>query len=103
MSEVQAMSCGVGRRQGSDLALLWLWHRLAAVALIRPLASICCRCGPKKQNQSINQSNSAVLIIYGRAVNNHKTQWCKAYLLVSFMALAFPSSARGLLLGISSM
>ena len=32
------MSCGVGRRCGSDPALLWLWRRLAAVALIGPLA-----------------------------------------------------------------
>ena len=33
------MSCGVGHRHGSDLALLWLWHKLAAVvALIRLLA-----------------------------------------------------------------
>ena len=32
------MSCGVGRRRGSDLELLWLWHRLAAVAPIGPLA-----------------------------------------------------------------
>ena len=32
------MSCGVAHRRGSDLALLWLWRRLAAVALIRPLA-----------------------------------------------------------------
>ena len=32
------MSCGVGRRCGSDPALLWLWLRLAATALIRPLA-----------------------------------------------------------------
>ena len=32
------MSCSVGSRRGSDLALLWLWCRLAAVALIRPLA-----------------------------------------------------------------
>ena len=32
------MSCGMGCRHGSDLALLWLWHRLAAVAPIRPLA-----------------------------------------------------------------
>ena len=32
------MSCGVGRRRGLDLALLWLWHRPAAKALIRPLA-----------------------------------------------------------------
>ena len=33
-----AMSCGVGRRRGSDPALLWLWHRLAATAPIGPLA-----------------------------------------------------------------
>ena len=33
-----AMSCGVGHRCGSDLALLWLWHRLAATVLIRSLA-----------------------------------------------------------------
>jgi len=31
------MSCGVGRRH-SDPVLLWLWRRLAATALIRPLA-----------------------------------------------------------------
>ena len=29
-----AMSCGVGRRRGSDPVLLWLWCRLAAVAPI---------------------------------------------------------------------
>ena len=33
-----ATSCGVGCRHGSDLALLWLWQRLAVVAPIRPLA-----------------------------------------------------------------
>ena len=32
------MSRGVGRRYGSDLVLLWLWCRLAAIAPIRPLA-----------------------------------------------------------------
>ena len=32
------MSCGVGCRRGLDLELLWLWHRLAATAPIRPLA-----------------------------------------------------------------
>ena len=32
------MSCGVGRRCGLDPTLLWLWCRLAATALIRPLA-----------------------------------------------------------------
>ena len=32
------MSCDVGRRRGLDLALLWLWHRPAATALIQLLA-----------------------------------------------------------------
>ena len=32
------MSRGVGCRRGSDPALLWLWHRQAATAPIRPLA-----------------------------------------------------------------
>ena len=31
------MGCAVGCRHGSDLVLLWLWHRPAAVFLIRPL------------------------------------------------------------------
>ena len=35
---VIAVSYGVGHRCGSNLALLWLWCRPAAVALIRPLA-----------------------------------------------------------------
>ena len=32
------MSCGVGRRCGSDLVWLWLWRRTTPTALIRPLA-----------------------------------------------------------------
>ena len=32
------MSCGVGRRRGSDPTLLWLWHRPVATAPIRLLA-----------------------------------------------------------------
>ena len=32
------MSGGAGYRRGLDLALLWLWCRPAAAALIRPLA-----------------------------------------------------------------
>ena len=31
------MSCGVGRRRGSDPVLLWLWHRPVATDLIGPL------------------------------------------------------------------
>ena len=33
-----AVSCGVGGRRGSDLALLWCWCRLAATVPFRPLA-----------------------------------------------------------------
>ena len=33
-----AVSCGVGRRCGSDPALLWLWCRPTATAPIGPLA-----------------------------------------------------------------
>ena len=33
-----AMSCGAGRRRGSDLVWLWLWHRPAGAAAIQPLA-----------------------------------------------------------------
>ena len=33
-----AVSCVVGRRPGSDPALLWLWCRLVVVALIQSLA-----------------------------------------------------------------
>ena len=31
------MSCGVGHRRGTDVVLLWLWCRLVATDLIRPL------------------------------------------------------------------
>ena len=48
------MSCGVGHRCGSDRVLLWLWHRLAAVALIQPLSlgtSMCAGCSPLKKKR----------------------------------------------------
>ena len=33
-----SMNCDVDRRHGLDPALLWLWCKLAAVAVIQPLA-----------------------------------------------------------------
>ena len=33
-----AVSCGIGRRRGSDPMLLWLWCMPVATAPIRPLA-----------------------------------------------------------------
>ena len=62
--------CGVGCRCGSILALLWLWHRPGAVALIRPPSLetlICCRslicCGSvsKKQKLKIKKLKNKVI------------------------------------------
>ena len=47
-------------RHGLDLAWLWLWRRLAAVALI-PGTSICCRCSPKKKKAT---SSSQVKVVW---------------------------------------
>ena len=54
-----AVSCGVGHGRGSDLELLWLWHRLASVAPIRPLAwepPYCQWCSPKKTKRQKKKS-----------------------------------------------
>ena len=45
------MSCGVGHRHSPDLALLWLWYRPAATALIQPLAW-----EPSKKKKIVNHS-----------------------------------------------
>ena len=47
------MSCGIGCRCGLDPALLWLWCRPVATALIRSLAWILHmpQCGPKKDQK----------------------------------------------------
>ena len=60
-----AMSCGVSCRHSSDLALLWLWCRLAAVA---PLSTpnletcICFRCSPKNQNKGLLWSDIGLFV-----------------------------------------
>ena len=57
------MSCGVGHRHGLDPVLLWLWRRLAAAALIQPLAwELPCAVGAalkrrKKDNVSFHNKN----------------------------------------------
>ena len=37
VKDLASVSCGVGRRRGSDPTLLWLWHRPVATAPIQPL------------------------------------------------------------------
>ena len=53
-----AMSYGVGGRFGLDLALLWLWHRPAATALMTPSlgTSLCRGCSPKKTKDQKKKS-----------------------------------------------
>ena len=55
-----AVSCGLGHRHRLDSTLLWLWIRLAATALIQPLAwepPYAEGCSPKmtKDKKHINQ------------------------------------------------
>ena len=47
------MSCGIGHRKDSHLALLWLWHRPAASADSTSSLgnSICHKCGRKKKKK----------------------------------------------------
>lgn len=62
------MSCGVGCRRGSDLVLLWLWRRLAAVALTGPLAwepSLCHKYGPRKREREKERLTDQVVDIPG--------------------------------------
>ena len=54
-----AVSCGTGHRPGLDPVLLWLWHRLAAVPPIQPLAwGLPCAMGVAlKSNKQTKQTN----------------------------------------------
>ena len=76
-----AMSCGVGHRCGSDLMLLWLWCRPAAVAQIGPLAwEPPCATGValKKQKQTNKKTKSYLplrsLVISAKAFLPHLCQ-----------------------------
>ena len=58
------MSCGVGHRRSSDLVLLSLWRRPAAITLIRPLAwelpyamGAALKCKKKQKNQCLLQQH----------------------------------------------
>ena len=59
------MNCGVVHRCGWDLALLWLWHRLADATLIRPLAEELpyATCEALKKKKTLRSSNQLVLEI----------------------------------------
>ena len=61
------MSCGVGRRLGSDPMLLWLWLWLAPAAPIRPLAwepPYATRCGPRKDKKTKKKDSQIFFFVY---------------------------------------
>ena len=52
------LNCGIGHRHGLDMALLWLWCRLAAVAPIQPLAWELP--GPKKKKKKKPEEHCSI-------------------------------------------
>ena len=64
------MTCGVGRRHGSDLVLLWLWRRPAAIAPIQPLGwqlSYAAGAALKsKKNKQTNKKKCPLLVEFPR-------------------------------------
>ena len=92
------MSCGVRRRCGSDLALLWLWHRPAATAPKRLLA-----CEPpyassvalKRQNNNKKPCNllaSPVLLCFS---SPHSTYRDSLALLTNMFIIYLPQQGMG--------
>ena len=62
------MSCGGGRRFGSDLVLLWLWRRPVPTALIRPLAwetPYAVGSGPNPKNKETNKKREVTSEVAG--------------------------------------
>ena len=60
------MSCGVGHRCSVDPALLWLWCRLAAIALIGPLAwepPYAVGVAPKRQKKTPPQKRETLTVL----------------------------------------
>ena len=68
------LSCGVGQRRGSDLVLLWLWLRTAAVAMFWPSAwelSYATGVGRKKKKQK----NPLISKKQEKVVASRETEW----------------------------
>ena len=60
-AELPQVGVYIGHRCGSDMVLLWLWYRPAAIALIQPLAwELPCALGVAPQRQKINKSGSGI-------------------------------------------
>ena len=76
------MSCGVGRRHGSDLVKVWLWLRPVTVAVIRPLAwePSCAQIKPQKGKLSpgfckVNTQSPATSFVPSECTPSHPLCW----------------------------
>ena len=65
------MICGVNHSSSSDSVLLWLWHRLAAVAPIHLIPSLGTSmywgCGPKKTKGKKKKTTMLILVMSSQA------------------------------------
>ena len=61
------MNCGVGHRYGLDPVLLWLWCRLVAIALIRPLAWE----SPYAETTALKRQKTNIYICRSKIGNNN--------------------------------
>ena len=88
------MSCGVGRRGGLDMALLWLWHRPAATAPIRPLAwEPPYAAGALLRNKQNKVSEPVVVSIFTK-FDNHQYSFTTFSSLPLAVISYFPSSSH---------
>ena len=69
------MGCGVGHRHGLDLALLWLWRRLAATAPIGPLAWKPPYAVEAALKRPKKKKKKSVWIVYCCVTNHPQTEW----------------------------
>ena len=95
------MSCGVGRRRSSDLALLWLWYRPAAEAPIRPLAwkpPYVAGVALKKKKTKKNSNFLQMLKVgMNRIVRGKGSRWGPSQLLCLFEIAPRQVSSSGVL------
>jgi len=88
------VNCGVGHTCGSDLALLWLWCRLAATAPIRPLAwEPPYAVGAALKRQKTKKKQEKLLLSERHCQENEKTnQRLRANIYTSGKGLVFKYS-----------
>ena len=71
------MSCGTGHRHSPDPALLWLWHRLAAVAPIQLAWELPYAVGAVLKSKKKEQTNKRKKII---AIGNESFEFHEYYI-----------------------